>query len=108
MSYTATNRANIDRLRENRDRAGITQLAEVLATTGHPESGAIVEYARDAIAWIDATSPSTIDADHAAGVRVGDVLTYTHAGHPLQGVVIAITGDTAITNHGHEVDLRRE
>lgn len=107
MSYWATNRRNIDRLRENRDRAGILQLADVLATSGHPDAPALVEHAREVVAWIDSTSPATLTADQAHSIRVGDVLTYVHAGHELHGVVLTIDGDTATTNLGHTVTITR-
>ena len=107
MSYWATNRANIDRLRENRDRAGILQLVDIISTAGHADAPALVEHARQAVAWIDSTSPATIDATRADSIRVGDVLTYLHAGHELQGVVLTIDGDTATTNLGHTVTITR-
>lgn len=107
MSYWATNLRNIDQLRDNRDRAGILQLADVLTKATHPDAPALAQHARDAIDWIDATAPDTVNADAAVGLRVGDILTYLHAGHLLQGVVLTITGDTATTNLGHEVTIER-
>lgn len=105
MSFYDTNRGNIDRLRENRDRAGIQQLLDIFDDVDHADSAALTRHALDAIAWIDATSPDTVSADAASGLRVGDVLTYIHADHLLQGVVLAIDGDHATTNLGHEVTI---
>ncbi|MFK4760312.1 hypothetical protein ACI3KS_05190 [Microbacterium sp. ZW T5_45] len=107
MSYTATNRAAVDRLRENRDRAGILQLADIYRDVAHPDGPSLERYALDAVAWIDSTSPATVSADAADRIRVGDVLTYLHAGHELQGVVLTIDGDHVTTNLGHEVTITR-
>ncbi|MFE2772277.1 hypothetical protein [Microbacterium resistens] len=104
MDYFATNTANIARLRDNRDRAGLTQLADVLTTV--PDGGALVQEARDAIAWIDATTPDMVTPDDGARIRVGDILTYVHAGHLLQGVVLTIQDGVATTNLGHQVAIR--
>lgn len=104
MDYFATNKANIARLRDNRDRAGLTQLADVLTTV--PGGAALVQEARDAIAWIDATTPDTVTPDDGVRIRVGDILTYVHAGHHLQGVVLTIQDGVATTNLGHQVAIR--
>lgn len=107
MSYWATNCRNVDRLRSNRDRAGILQLADIFSISAHADAPALEQYARDAVAWIDSTSPDTVHADVAHSIRVGDVLTYLHAGHELQGIVLTIAGDVATTNLGHEVTITR-
>ena len=107
MSYWATNRQNIDRLRDERDRAGILQLADTFRLGTHADSAALERYARNAAAWLDATTPDTISADAAALLRVGDILTYLHAGHLLQGVVLTIEGNHVTTNLGHEVTITR-
>lgn len=105
MDYIATNQANIARLRENRDRAGLLQLADAIALSGHHDASAVIADARAAVEWIDRTSPATVSATHAHDVRVGDIITYDHAGHSVQGIVLARAGDVVTTNLGHDVHL---
>lgn len=104
-TFTSINRANIARLQEQRDRAGLTQLADVLATSPHPDGPALAARARAAIDWLDATAPRTLTAGNALGIRVGDILRYERDGYPLEGVVIDTDATTATTNLGDRIAL---
>lgn len=97
----ATNRRNIARLRDERDAAGLRQLVDVLTSVGADPD--LIRTAEDAIAWIADTTPA--DVTPTAQPRLGDIITYQHAGREHLGVVIAVTDDTATTNHGHRVPL---
>lgn len=102
-TFASINRANMTRLQEQRDRAGLTQLADVLDTSPHPDGPALACEARAAIDWLDATAPRTLTAGDAHGIRVGDILRYERDGYPLEGVVIDTDGRTATTNLGDHV-----
>lgn len=103
--FASVNRANIARLQEERDRAGLTQLADVLDTSPHVDGRMLADQARAAVDWIDATTPRTFDASNAHGIRVGDILRYDRDGYSLEGVVIDTDGRTATTNHGDDVAI---
>lgn len=103
--YFATNRRNIERLRDHRDRAGLIQLADVLDGRPTLDARALADEARDAAAFIDSTTPRMHDVGTADGIRVGDILKYSHRGHPREGVVIDIDDRTVITNHGDRVAI---
>lgn len=104
-TFASVNRANIARLQEQRDRVGLTQLADVLATSPHPDAPALAREAHSAVDWIDATAPRVFDQQDAAGIRVGDILRYEPDGYPLEGVVIDTDGRTAITYLGDNVAI---
>lgn len=104
-TFTSINRANLTRLQEQRDRAGLTQLADVLDTSPHPDGPALAREARAAVDWLDATAPRTLTARNTAGIRVGDILRYDRDGYPLEGVVIDTDGHTATTNLGDRIAL---
>jgi len=102
--YVAINRRNIGRLRDDRDRAGLIQLADILSgRSGSLPAQMLADEARAAAAWIDDTTPRTYDVDDADGIRIGDVLRYARSGCVLEGVVIAIHGHTVTTNLGDHV-----
>lgn len=103
--FVAVNRANIARLTDDRDRAGLNQLADVLDTSPHIDAPMLADQARAAVDWIDTTTPRVLDQHDAAGVRVGDILRYERDGYPLEGVVIDTDGRTATTNHGDHVAI---
>ena len=103
--FVAVNRANIARLTDERDRAGLTQLADVLDTSPHIDGPMLAGQARAAVDWIETTTPRTLDAGNAHGIRVGDILRYDRDGYPLEGVVIDTDGRTATTNHGDNVAI---
>lgn len=102
---TAVNRRNIAHLRDQRDRAGLLQLADILAAQTFPDAHTLADEARAAATWLDDTTPRTHDAANAAGIRVGDILRYQHDGRARQSVVIATDGRTATTTHGDNVAL---
>ncbi len=105
--YYRTNRRNIDRLQHERDRAGLQQLADTLATTTGPhahDAARLIEDAHAAIAHIDATTPRTVDP-RTPGIRIGDILTYHRDGAERHGLVLALTATTATTNLGDDVAL---
>ncbi len=105
--YTTVNRRNITHLTEQRDRAGLQQLIDVLtAVTGPHAHDAVrlVDEARAAIATIDATTPRDVTPD-SAGIRVGDILHHTVDGTERQGIVLELTDHAATTNHGDHVVL---
>lgn len=102
---TAVNRRNITHLRDQRDRAGLLQLANSATLSAHPDAPTVVADALEAVEWIDRTSPDTISADRADGIRVGDILTYMHAGHLVQGIALSIDGGRVTTNLGHTVTI---
>jgi len=102
---TAVNRRNIAHLRDQRDRAGLRQLADVLAQQTFVDARMLADEARAAADWIDDTTPRTYDAGAAHGIRVGDVLRYQHHGQPRESVVIDLDGTTATTTHGDVVAL---
>jgi hypothetical protein len=104
-TFYATNRRNIDRLREQRDRAGLIQTADVLDTSRHFDARRLADEARSAAEWIDETTPRTYDVGEADGIRVGDMLRYSRGGYAREGVVIDTDGRTATTNHGDVVAL---
>lgn len=97
---TAVTRRNITHLRDQRDRAGLLQLADTLAEQRHPDAANLAAEARDAARWIDNTSPRAHDTTDTRGIRIGDILSYTTHGTRRQGIVIAITSDGITTNHG--------
>jgi hypothetical protein len=105
VDYFAVNHANIVRLRDNRDRAGLLQLADNVTLSGHPDATAVAADALEAVEWIDRTSPDTVSADRAHSIRVGDILTYMHAGHLVQGIALSIDGGRVTTNLGHTVTI---
>ncbi|MBD8477583.1 hypothetical protein [Microbacterium sp. CFBP 8794] len=92
-------------LQDQRDRAGLTQLADVLDTSPHPDGPELAREARAAVDWLDATAPRTVTVGDAHGIRVGDILRYERDGYPLEGVVIDTDGHTATTNLGDHVAL---
>lgn len=104
-TFASVNRANVTRLMEQRDRAGLTQLADVLDTSHHPDGPRLAQEARAAVDWIDTTTPRTLDAADAHGIRVGDILRYERDGYPLEGVVIDTDGHTVTTNLGDTVAI---
>lgn len=99
--FYATNRRNIEQLRDERDRAGLLQLADVLDDVAHADSPALLDLIRQALTFIDDTAPRTVTA--ADPIRVGDILTYEAHGMPRQGVVLIVTEQLAVTNLGDEV-----
>lgn len=102
---TAVNRRNITHLRDQRDRAGLLQLADVLAAQTYPDAATLADEARAAADWIDETTPRTHDAGTASSARVGDVLRYQLNGRPRESVIITTDGRTATTSHGDTVAL---
>ncbi|KRD51948.1 hypothetical protein [Microbacterium sp. Root280D1] len=102
---TAVNRRNIAHLRDQRDRAGLLQLADILAAQTFPDAATLVDEARAAATWIDDTTPRTYDVGDAAGISIGDILRYQHDGRAREAVVIATDGRTATTTHGDTVAL---
>lgn len=102
---TAVNRRNIAHLRDQRDRAGLLQLADVLAAQTFPYAATLADEARTAADWIDDTTPRTYDADNAAGIRPGDILRYELNGQQRQSVVIRTDGHSATTTHGDTVAI---
>lgn len=103
--YLATNRRNIERLRDDRDRAGLIQLADVLEGRRIHDACTLAAEARDAAAFIDSTAPRIFDVDDADGIRVGDILRYCRGGHTREGLVLSIDGYTVTTNHGDTVAI---
>jgi hypothetical protein len=104
----AVNRRNIAHLRDQRDRAGLLQLADVLAAQTFPDAATLADEARAAAEWIDNTTPRTYDADDAddaAGIRPGDILRYELNGQQRQSVVIRTDGHTATTTHGDTIAI---
>lgn len=101
----AVNRRNIAHLRDQRDRAGLLQLADVLAAQTFPDAATLADEARAAADWIDDTTPRTYDADDAAGIRPGDILRYELNGQQRQSVVIRTDGHTATTTHGDTIAI---
>jgi hypothetical protein len=97
---TAVNRRNIAHLRDQRDRAGLLQLADILAAQTFPDAVTLADEARAAADWLDDTTPRTYDADNAAGIRPGDILRYPANGRTRESVVIRTDGHTATTTHG--------
>lgn len=102
---TAVNRRNITHLRNQRDRTGLLQLADILATQTYPDAATLADEARAAADWIDDTTPRTYDADNAAGIRVGDILRYPLNGSHRESVAIHVDARTATTSHGDTVAL---
>ncbi|WP_141651295.1 hypothetical protein [Microbacterium sp. 3J1] len=102
---TAVNRRNITHLRDQRDRAGLLQLADTLAAQTYPDAAELADEARAAADWIDETTPRTHTAGDAATARVGDILRYNHDGRPRESVISTIDGRTATTTHGDTVAL---
>ncbi len=102
---TAVNRRNIAHLRDQRDRAGLLQLAEILSAQTFTNAATLADEARAAVDWIDETTPRTHEIDDTGGIRPGDVLRYPHDGRPRESVVIATDGRTATTTHGDTVAL---
>lgn len=101
----AVNRRNIAQLRDQRDRAGLLQLADVLAAQTFPDAPTLADEARAAADWIDNTTPRTYDADNAADIRPGDILRYELNGQQRQSVVIRTDGRTATTTHGDTIAI---
>ena len=101
----AVNRRNIAHLRNQRDRAGLLQLADILATQTYPDAATLADEARAAAHWIDETAPRTYDASNAAGIRVGDILRYELNGRTLDSVVIHTDGHSATTTNGDTIAL---
>ena len=104
-TFASVNRANIARLQEQRDRAGLTQLADVLDTSPHPDGPSLALEARAAVDWIDTTTPLIVDVADAIEIRVGDILRYNRDGYPLEGVVIDVDGHHITTNLGDNVAI---
>ncbi|KTR95358.1 hypothetical protein NS220_06015 [Microbacterium testaceum] len=77
----------------------------MLDTSPHSDGPAIAREARAAVDWIDTTTPRTLDAHDADGIRVGDILRYERDGYTLEGVVIDTDGHTATTNLGDSVAI---
>ncbi|EYT59765.1 hypothetical protein [Microbacterium sp. UCD-TDU] len=102
---TAVNRRNIAHLRDQRDRAGLLQLADILDGQTFTDADTLADEARAAVDWIDETTPRTYELGDTNGIRVGDVLRYQHHGNPRESVVIATDGRTATTTHGDTVVL---
>jgi hypothetical protein len=106
--YLAVNRRNITHLRDQRDRAGLQQLIDVLArATGHlaHDAATLIDEARAALTWIDTTTPRIYAVGEADGIRPGDILHYTHDGRARESVVITTDGSTVTTSHGDTVAL---
>lgn len=102
---TAVNRRNIAHLRDQRDRAGLLQLADILAAQTFTDAATLATEARAAVDWIDETTPRTHELGDAHGIRPGDVLRYPHDGRTRESVVISTDGHTATTTHGDTVAL---
>lgn len=101
----AVNRRNIAHLRDQRDRAGLLQLADILAAQTFAGAATLADEARAAADWIDETTPRTYDAGKAAGIRVGDILRYPLNGSHRESVVIDTDARTATTSHGDTIAL---
>lgn len=99
----AVNRRNIAHLRDQRDRAGLLQLADVLAAQTFAGAAALADEARAAADWLDDTTPRSYDAGNAAGIRPGDILRYPANGRTRESVVIRTDGHTATTTHGDTI-----
>lgn len=98
---SAVNRRNISHLRDQRDRAGLLQLADILAAQTFTDAATLADEARAAVDWIDETTPRTYELGDNAGIRPGDLLRYQHDGRTRESVVIAIDGHTATRPRGH-------
>ncbi|WP_336642323.1 hypothetical protein [Microbacterium sp. MMO-56] len=106
-TYYATNRRNIDQLHENRDRAGLIQMIDVLTlVTGWRahDAARLIDDARTAIDGIAATSPRTLHLGDP-GIRVGDILEYDVRGEPRSAIVLIVTDCLAVTHLGDELPL---
>lgn len=101
----AVNRRNIAHLRDQRDRAGLLQLADTLAAQTFPDAATLANEARAAAAWIDETTPRTYDAGAAHGIRAGDILRYQLNGSHRESVVIHVDARTATTSHSDTVAI---
>lgn len=105
--YYATNRRNIDRLKDERDTAGLNQLITVLEQAhgwrAHDATG-LIDHARAALTFIERTTPELVSAG-SLRIRIGDIIRYTVDGHEHQAIVLSTDQRTAQTNLGHTVPL---